>query len=75
MRAFLARLARAARAGRIEVHAYCVLSTHFHLLVKSPRGELSAALQAVQNEYVRWFNRGMEQGTITSCDTFATDNL
>jgi predicted metalloprotease len=24
---------------------------------------------------VRWFNRGMEQGTIKSCDTFATDNL
>ena len=24
---------------------------------------------------VRWFNRGMQQGTIKSCDTFATDNL
>jgi predicted metalloprotease len=24
---------------------------------------------------VRWFNRGMEQGTIKSCDTFSTDNL
>jgi len=24
---------------------------------------------------VRWFNRGMEQGTIKGCDTFATDNL
>jgi predicted metalloprotease len=24
---------------------------------------------------VRWFNRGMAQGTIKSCDTFATDHL
>jgi uncharacterized protein len=24
---------------------------------------------------VRWFNRGMEQGTIKGCDTFSTDNL
>ena len=23
---------------------------------------------------VRWFNRGMEDGTIKACDTFATDN-
>ncbi len=24
---------------------------------------------------VRWFDRGLQQGTIKSCDTFATDNL
>jgi predicted metalloprotease len=24
---------------------------------------------------VRWFNRGMQQGTIKGCDTFSTDNL
>jgi predicted metalloprotease len=24
---------------------------------------------------VRWFNRGMESGTIKACDTFSTDNL
>jgi predicted metalloprotease len=24
---------------------------------------------------VRWFNRGMEQGTIKGCDTFSTENL
>ena len=24
---------------------------------------------------VRWFNRGMERGTIKGCDTFATDSL
>jgi hypothetical protein len=58
IRLFLSRLALEVRAGRIEIHAYCVLTTHFHLLVRSPEGELSAVMQHVQNEYSRWFNRG-----------------
>jgi len=57
IRFFRSRLARAVRRGQLEVHAFCVMSTHFHLLVRSPRGELSSALQAIQNEYVRRFNR------------------
>ena len=56
-RKFLSLLARSVRAGRLEVHAYCVLTTHFHLLVRSPAGELSAVMQWVMNQYVRWFNR------------------
>jgi REP element-mobilizing transposase RayT len=58
IRKFLSLIARAVRAGRLEVHAYCVLTTHFHLLVRSPLGELSAVMQWVMNQYVRWFNRG-----------------
>lgn len=57
IRTFLARVALEVRAGRIEVHAFCVLTTHFHLLVRSPSGELSVAMRRVQNEYARWFNR------------------
>jgi hypothetical protein len=50
VRYFLAQLARAVRAGGIEVHAYCLMTTHFHLLVRSPAGGLSTAMRAVQNE-------------------------
>ena len=57
VRMFLSRLAWASRSGRIEVHSYCVLATHYHLLARSPRGELSEALGRAQNLYVRWFNR------------------
>jgi len=58
IRFFLARLAGAVRRGQLEVHAWCVLTTHFHLLVRSPVGELSEAMRQVQNDYVRRFNRG-----------------
>jgi hypothetical protein len=35
VRYFLSCLARAIRAGWIEVHAYCLMTTHFHLFVRS----------------------------------------
>lgn len=57
IRLFLARFAAEVRAGRIEIHAFCILTTHYHLLVRSPAGELSSVMQRVQNEYSRWFNR------------------
>lgn len=57
IRFFLSRLACEVRRGRIEVHAWCVLTTHFHLLVRSPMGALSEALRRSQNEYSRFFNR------------------
>jgi REP element-mobilizing transposase RayT len=54
---FLDLLGEAVSRGLIEIHAFCVMVTHFHLLIRSTRGELSNALQWIQNQYVRWFNR------------------
>lgn len=56
-RCFLAHLARSVRAGLVEVHAFCVMTTHFHLLVRSPDARLAQAMQRVQLRYARWFNR------------------
>ncbi len=61
IRYFLSRLAWAVHAGMIEVHAFAVLTTHFHLLVRSPLGALAAAMQYVQSEYARWFNRSRQR--------------
>lgn len=57
VRFFLSRVARSVRLGLVEVHAYSILSTHFHMLIRSPHGELARAMQRIQNGYVRWFNR------------------
>ena len=57
VRKFLALVARQVRRGNIEVHAYCVMTTHFHLLVRSLVGRLSVAMQEIEKEYARWFNR------------------
>ena len=57
VRYFLSRLAKEVRRGRLEVHSWCTLTTHFHLLVRSPAGELSEAMRRVENEYSRYFNR------------------
>ena len=56
-RYFCSRLARVVRLGMLEVHAFSLVTTHFHLLVRSPQGRLSEAMRVVQNEFVRWFNR------------------
>jgi hypothetical protein len=61
IRYFLSRVARAVRSGWIEVHSYSVLTTHFHMLVRSKDGGLSQAMCRVLDEYVRWFNRSRKR--------------
>jgi REP element-mobilizing transposase RayT len=57
MRYFLSLVARAVREGLIEVHAFCLLPNHFHLMVRSLTGDLARAMFLIENRYVRWFNR------------------
>lgn len=56
-RLFIAALACGVRRGEIEVHAFCLMGTHYHLLLRSLRGELGNAMRRVQLAYSRWFNR------------------
>ncbi|MHC4952475.1 MAG: transposase [Planctomycetota bacterium] len=56
-RFFLALLAVEIRRGTIEVHSFALMQTHFHLLVRSPIGRLSRAMERVLRAYSRWFNR------------------
>ncbi|MHC5062940.1 MAG: transposase [Planctomycetota bacterium] len=56
-RYFMSQMARAARRKEIEVYAFCLMTTHFHLLLKSVDGQLAIAMQRIENSYVRRFNR------------------
>ena len=38
-------------------HAYCVMTTHYHLLVQTPLPNLSAGMQRLNSCYVQQFNR------------------
>lgn len=60
-RCFLALVARAVRRGAIELHEFTLLSTHFHLLVRSVRGDLSRTIGRIEHAYVRWFNRSRDR--------------
>ena len=40
----------------VEVHAYCLMTNHFHLLVRCPRGNLSDAMHHVLSIFARRAN-------------------
>ncbi len=60
-RFFLALIAAEVRLGRLEVLAFSLMLTHFHLLVRSVHGELSQVMQRVTMLYSRWFNRSRKR--------------
>jgi putative transposase len=56
---FLYVLATAARRFEIQVHAYCVLSNHFHLLVTDPGARLPAFEQYLDSLVARALNASL----------------
>jgi REP element-mobilizing transposase RayT len=59
-REFIALLNRYSRqfAGLVEVHAYCLMTTHFHLIVSQLRpAELERFMTGLSSAYVRYSNR------------------
>jgi REP element-mobilizing transposase RayT len=65
IRRFQAALARAVRRGDLEVHSFAFLTTHLHLLVRSPKGLLSRALGRVLCDFTRYYNRSRDRdGTV-----------
>jgi REP element-mobilizing transposase RayT len=56
-REFIARLAEASRRYRVEVHAYVLMPNHYHLLLRTPKANASAAMQWLNNGYGMWWNR------------------
>lgn len=38
------------------IHAYCLMGNHYHLLLETPRGNLSKILQYINGAYTTYFN-------------------
>jgi putative transposase len=54
---FLDRLAVVVERYELVCIAYCLMGNHYHLLVQTPDGRVSSALQELNGGYSRHFNR------------------
>jgi REP element-mobilizing transposase RayT len=55
--AFLERLAGLPERFGVVIHAYALMDNHYHLLLETPRANLSQAMQWLNVSYSVWFNR------------------
>lgn len=55
--AFCQGLAEAHQRFGLEIHAYCLMGNHYHLLVRTPRGNLGRAMRHVNGLYTQRYNR------------------
>ena len=54
---FLIRLEQSVMDFEVRLFAFCLMSNHFHLLVETPRGNLSKFMQSLNTGYTVYFNR------------------
>jgi REP element-mobilizing transposase RayT len=55
-RSFLGTLEEAVKMHGLRLHAYCLMPNHYHLLVETPRGNVSRAIGWLQTTYSIRFN-------------------
>ncbi|RNC67441.1 MAG: hypothetical protein ED859_14510 [Desulfuromonadales bacterium] len=53
---FLEYLASATERYGAAVHAYCLMSNHYHLLLETPAGNLSQIMRHINGAYTTYFN-------------------
>jgi REP element-mobilizing transposase RayT len=54
---FLGIFAEAVRRFRWNVHAYTLMTNHFHLVLETPEPTLSRGMKWMNGKYAQWFNR------------------
>ena len=53
---FLSKLTESLQKYEVVLHAYVLMGNHYHLIVETPHGNLSAFMQAVNSSYTTYFN-------------------
>jgi len=53
---FLSYLESAVNRYEAVIHAYCLMSNHYHLLLETPAGNLSKIMQHINGAYTNYFN-------------------
>ena len=55
--AFLTILKEAVERYDAIIHAYCLMSNHYHLMIETPKANLSQIMQHINGKYTQWHNR------------------
>lgn len=65
---------------RIEIHAYCLMDNHYHLLIRTPLGNISRAMRHLDGIFTQRFNkttkrdgplfRGRYKSILVEADTY-----
>lgn len=55
--AFLTTLDEASRRFGLEIHAYCLMGNHYHLLLRTPRANLARCMRHINGLYTQRYNR------------------
>ena len=56
-RSFRAHLGRGVSRFDWRLRAWCLMTTHYHLVVETPKPNLARGLQWLNSAYAQWFNR------------------
>ena len=54
---FLSLLSVVSERFNAEIHAYCLMSNHYHLLIRTPNGNLQRIMKHINGVYTQFFNR------------------
>jgi REP element-mobilizing transposase RayT len=54
---FLSLLAETSERFNAEWHAYCLMGNHYHLLIRTPEGNLQRIMRHVNGVYTQYYNR------------------
>lgn len=58
---FLALLGERQERFGIETHAYCLMDNHYHLLLHTPKGQLSRGMRHLNGLYTQGMNRSVQR--------------
>ncbi|NLD05899.1 MAG: hypothetical protein GX672_08450, partial [Synergistaceae bacterium] len=53
---FLSYLVSASERYGAEIHAYCLMTNHYHLILETPLGNLSLIMKHINSSYTSYFN-------------------
>ncbi|HIJ87321.1 MAG TPA: hypothetical protein HPP97_06485 [Desulfuromonadales bacterium] len=80
---FLSYLQTASERYGAVIHAYCLMSNHYHLLLKTPEGNLSQIMRHINGAYTTYFNikrkraghlfQGRYKAIIVDADAYALE--